>query len=300
MLALLVFFALFGIFLTQYLPLWMNDNEAQFTSSVATSFAQYKADVDSQYTLDGPPVLGTPFTTSSQSVPLIAQPTEGSLRFLSQACPAGFSLKTGQPVNTAFCVFENQSMSIGPGGSGPYYLSVPTGVLSMQLPNRYYSVEMFQYEADGVVQVQSGIQQFMAFAPPFNVTRLAGNTTVASSFLQLYGNSTTVVAQGSEEVYSHLRYSEYLSSNGNKASATFTYTFEIGTQYPCAWYRFLSTQLNGSGVPSTQYSLTSTPTSYSCFNPSGGTTILTLALTSVNYATLFYAGVQVNIGVGGT
>jgi hypothetical protein len=305
LLALLVFFALFGIFLTQYLPLWMNDNESSFTTSAGASFAEFKSDVDTQYVLSGPPTLGTPFTVSSGSIPLLTQPTQGALQFLPQTCPKGFyapgvtgatPANYGQPVNPAYCIFENQTMSIGPGGSAPYYLSATTGILSMVLPNRYFPPQYFQYEADGVIQVQSQTYQLMAYAPPFNVTRLAGNTTVASSFLNLYGNATTVIGQGSVDVYSHLRFSQLLTSKGSSGSPTFSYQFEIGTQYPCAWSRFLQHQLNVSGVPSAQYAFT--PYTGSCENVVGTTTVLTLTLTSVNFATLFYAGSVVTVGIG--
>jgi hypothetical protein len=303
LLALLVFFALFGIFLTQYLPLWMTDNESAFTSGAATSFAQFKSDVDTQYVLGNPPVLGTPFTVSSAGVPLLAQATQGALTFLPQTCPAGFyasghGASTGQPINPAYCVFENQTLSVGPGGVPHYSLSVATGILSMQLPNRYYTGEMFEYEADGVVQVQSGGYEIMAFAPPFNVTRAGGNTTVSTSFLQLYGNATTVISQGSEEVYSHLRLDQYLTSNGGATKQPFTYIYEIGTQFPCAWMRFFQSQMNVSGVPGAQYTLTATPSTYTCLNGAGVTTLLKLTLTSVNYVSLFYAGTQVSVGIG--
>ncbi|HYB77266.1 MAG TPA: hypothetical protein VEE83_01110 [Thermoplasmata archaeon] len=304
LLALLVFFALFGLFLTQYVPIWMGENEAGFTSAAGASFAQLKADIDTQYVLGVPPTLGTPFTISSGNIPLIAQPTQGSLVFVPQTCPRGFyalgvtgatSANYGQPVNSSYCVFENQSLSIGPGGSGPYYLTVPTGILSMELPNRYYPSQFYQLEADGVVQVQSGGLQQMAYSPPFNVTSLAGNTTVSSSFLQLYGNATTITGQGSEDVYSHLRFTQHLASVG---SPTLRYTFEIGTQYPCAWSKFLWHQLNVSGViPSGQYSFS--PYTGSCNNPTGVTTDLTLALTAVNYASIYYAGVILSVGIGG-
>jgi len=322
LLSLLVFFALFGIFLTQYVPLWMTDNEAQFTNSVGTSFIEFKGGIDSQYALGLPPVLGTAFTISSAGVPLIAQPTEGVLTFLPQTCPNGFNLTgkgTGQPVNSGYCVFENQTLSVGPGGSGPYTQEVASGVLQMQLPNRYYSAETFYFENDGVVQSQSQGYQVMAFAPPFNVTKLAGNTTVTSSFLSLLGNSTSVIGQGSEEVYSHLVFSEQLTSNGKRASVSnpalrpFNYTFEIGTQYPCAWSSFLQQAMSGSGVPyvlspswgTTSYNYSNplthvktVPYLGSCNNPAGITTILALNVNSINYASLFYAGVEVTVGIG--
>ena len=325
LLSLLVFFALFGIFLTQYLPLWMADNEAQFTNAAATSFLSYKSQIDQQYALGGPPILGTPFTISSAGVPLLAQPTEAALSFIPQTCPnpTGYtvsfyakgvtgasSANYGQPVNPAFCVFENQTLSVGPGGSGQYTQRVASGVLQMQLPNRYYTSETFYYEDDGVVQSQLGGYQVMAFAPPLNVTRASGNTSVSSSFLFLTGNSTSVIGQGSEEIYSHLLFSQLVTSNGvsvpgNPSHTPFSYTFEIGTQYPCAWSGFLVSQL--SGIPTSQYntyipgtSTSSLPYTGSCNNPSGATTVLAFTLSSVNYASIYYAGVEVTLAVGGT
>jgi len=322
LLSLLVFFALFGIFLTQYVPLWMTDNEAQFTNAVSTSFIEFKGGVDSQYALGLPPNLGTAFTISSGNVPLIAQPTEGTLSFLPQTCPTGFNTTgrgVGQPVNAAYCVFENQTMSVGPGGSGLYYQEVASGVLQMQLPNRYYSAQTFYYEDDGVIQSQAGGYQVMAFAPPFNVSKVAGNTTLTSSFLALLGNATSVIGQGSEEVYSHLVFAQQVTSNGKRTSPSnpnlrpFNYTFELGTQYPCAWSTFLQNAMTSSGVPYRLSPIWGTP-SYnfsnplthvntipylgSCNNPNGVTSILAVNVNSINYANLFYAGVEVTIGIG--
>ena len=314
LLALLVFFALFGIFLTQYVPLWMTDNESAFTSGALTSFAQFKSDVDTQYVLGAPPTLGAPFAVSSDGIPLLAQPTEGTLTFTPNTCPGGFYLPTtsgetstnlGQPTNPAYCVFENQTIQYGPGGSGKYYQSVATGILSMQLPNRYYPPEYLQYEADGVVQVQSGGYQIVAFAPPLNITSLAGNTTVSATFLQLYGNATSVITQGSQEVYSHLRYAQHITSNGIPTARSFSYSFEIGTQYPCAWSQFLQSQMNVSGVPAAQYNWTNpvthvatVPYAGSCASAAGVTTVLALNLKAVNYVSLYYAGTLVTVGIG--
>jgi len=190
----------------------------------------------------------------------------------------------------------------------------------MQLPNRYYSYSAFYFEADGIIQTQSGGYQVMAYAPPFNVTSNSGNTSVSSSFLQLTGNATSVIGQGSEEVYSHLRFSQDVSSNGKAIAGTstlrpFNYTFEIGTQYPCAWSSFFQNEMGVSGL---SYVLTPTygvssynytnpvthaktvPYVGSCSNPNGATTILVVNVNEINFATMFYAGVTVTVGIGGT
>lgn len=314
LLALLVFFTLFGIFLTQYLPLWMTDNESQFTSQAAYSFALFKSNVDSQYQFPAgtPQSLGTPFVVSSQGIPLLAQPTEATLVFLPSTCPAGFyakgvtgasSANYGQPVNASQCVFANVTFSHGPGGSGLYSQRIATGTLEMILPNRYYTGQTFYFEDDGVIQTQLGGYQIMNVNPPLNVTYNAGNLTVTSSLLQLYGNASTYIGQGSQDVYSHFRYSQNVVSNGiyvtaNNSYIPFVYTFEIGTQYPCAWSSFLKTAMQNSGVPTASYSFTSY--SGACYNPTGKTTELTLKISNVDYTVLYNAGVQVSLGVGGT
>jgi type II secretory pathway pseudopilin PulG len=334
LLALLVFFALFGIFLTQYVPLWMTDNESQFTSQAATSFAQLKSYVDSQYLSGGPAVYGTPFTISSQGIPLLAQPTEGTLVFIPSTCPGGFyskgvtgatSSNYGQPVVPTFCVFQNISLSTGPSGSAMYSQHVESGVLEMVLPNRYYTGQTFYYEDDGVIQSQGGAQQIMLVPPPFNVTTVGTNTSVTTSFLQLYGNATTIIGQGSEQVFSHLRYTQTVASNGKMKNGivqvdTLNVTFEVGTQNPCAWEHQLWAQMNVSGMTyklnptkgSTQptYNWTSEAAPFTatagsgvnlaCSVPNGQTTIIALNMHSVDYASVFYAGVQFSLGVGGT
>jgi hypothetical protein len=318
LLALLVFFTLFGVFLTEYLPLWMTDNEAAFTSAADLSFANFKSNVDSQYQFPAgaPTTLGTPFTLSSDAVPLLAQPTQGTLVFLPTTCPKGFIVPpavgtVGQPVNPAYCVFSNITLSQGPGGSGFFSQRIATGALEMILPNRYYTAETFFFEDDAVIQSQSGGYQVMAVNPPLNITAsAAGNVTVTTTLLQLSGNASTYIGQGSTDLYSHYKYSQGVSSNGalgpvNHSAIPFVFTFEIGTQYPCAWASFLTQTILSSGLSSKNISLTYTPNTFTptpanCLNTAGATTILTLQVSNVAYVKYYYAGVQVSNGIGGT
>ncbi len=333
LLALLVFFALFGIFLTQYVPLWMTDNESEFSNQAAYSFSQLKSNIDYQYTVGGPSTLGVPFSLQSQGVPLIAQATQATLNFVPTNCPSqsvtGYTAQVpfytetvhpsgtviGQPVNSARCNFANVTIGYGPGGTGAtYYQLIGTGALQMVLPNRYYTQETYYFEDDAVIQSQIGGYQVMAFPSPFNVTTVAGNTSLTTSFLQLYGNATAVVGQESQQVASTLRYTQYVTSNGKYSSSTKTYsptnfTFEIGTQFPCAWYAFLSKQMATSGLTaSKQYWLNVTglasftaPSTSTCANDAalGSTTIVEVQVQHfVDYVTLFYAGAQIAVSLG--
>jgi hypothetical protein len=325
LLALLVFFALFGIFLTQYVPVWMTDNEAYFTAQAAASFGQFKSAVDAQYALGGPDTYGTPFVLSSGSVPLIAQPTQGTLDFIPNTCPYGFFSPVNTPTTSynaryygeprvgTYCVFANVTLSYGPGGSGVYSQAVTSGVLTFILPNRYYSPETFYMEDDGVIQSQDLGYEVMAIPPPLNITVVPGNTTISDSFLQFYGNASSVTGQGSQDVYSHFRYSSVVSSNGKLVAGVqqpLSFSFTIGTSYPCAWSTYLYHVLSTSGVPSANVSYstvfdnnTTTPIantfSGNCFQANGATTILSFQVRGVNYATLYQAGIGIGLGVGG-
>jgi hypothetical protein len=139
--------------------------------------------------------------------------------------------------------------------------------------------------------------------PPLNVTSNGLNLTVTSSLLQLYGNASTYIGQGSQDVYSHFRFSQSVVSNGihvlaNNSYLPFVYNFTISTQYPCAWSSFLNQTMATSGVAKASYSFT--PYHGACYNPSGLTTRLSLTISNVDYSVLYYAGVQVSLGVGGT
>jgi hypothetical protein len=334
LLALLVFFALFGIFLTQYVPLWMTDNESAFSSQAAFAFSQLKSNIDYQYSVGGPTTLGVPFTLTSNGVPLIAQATQATLDFIPSNCApqsvAGYTQQVpfytvtvhpagtviGQPVAPGQCIFANVTVGYGPGGTGtPSYYHMSTGTLEMLLPNRYYTPETFYYEDDAVIQSQLGGYQVMAFPPPFNVTTYAGNTTVATSFLQLYGNATAVVGQQSQQVFSSNYFSQFVATNGKYVAASKTYlptnfSFEIGTQYPCAWYAYLNSAMATSGLTARSlYWLNVTglapftaPSTSTCANDAanGATTVVWLQIRPVvDYATLFYAGSTLTVGVGG-
>lgn len=312
LLALLVFFALFGVFLTQYVPLWMTQNESQFTAQAEGSLALLKSSVDEQYAIQGPPTYAIPFTVSSQGIPLIAQPTEGVLSFVPPSCPGGFFAGNGTPQQPSACLFEHVLLSIGSTPSAkanhPYNETVAASVLQMQLPNRYFPPETFVYEEDAVVQSQPGGNQWMVIPPPLSLTRVGGNTTVQTSFLQLSGNASVFVGQGSKDIYSRYLYEQPVSSSGRFLSASstplpFNFTFTLGTRYLCAWYHFLTNLTAASGLPGGSYSLTGSvalpPSPSVCGNNLGLTYDLTLTVKGVSYATLFFAGTQISFNVGG-
>jgi hypothetical protein len=278
LLALLVFFALFGVFLTQYLPLWMNENEVTFTDQAETSMAELKSDVDLQAALQSPPVFQTAFTMNSQGVPLIAQPTVGILSFI--------------PFTPG--VYANVTMNPGPGDGKQFSQNLTLGTVTMYLPNRYYSPQTFSFEDDAVVQAQSDTQQVLAFPPTMTVNQSGSNIAVTMSLVQLLGNASQVITTGTQEVATHFVFSQTYSSNGTGLPGTLSASFTLGTHYPCAWAVYLNQLLTASKIGSAHYTLTPN----SCVASFGSVVRLSLSFHAISSFTLVASEFDLVTGVG--
>lgn len=274
LLSLLVFLSLFGIFLEQYLPLWMTDNEAQFTAQAQESFANLKSNVDFQTFFQRPPVYATPFTMASAGVPLLAQPTAGILNFVPS-----------QPG-----LFANVTMTPGPGGSANYFQNFTLGALTMNLPNRYYSPQVFEFEDDAVVQAQNAQQQIVIYPPALSLNVTGNQVSVTMELLQLLGNGSQTVSNGAQEVYSHFRFAQTFQSNASAGGLSATFT--LGTHYSCAWRAFLAQSFAAAGLGG---HATITPSACSgSLNPS----VLKVSYTGLTSFTLLVAEVSIVAGVG--
>ena len=304
LLALLVFFALFGIFLTEYLPLWMEENESQLTYSLQTSLATLKSGVDDQYIFGAIPSYSVPFTTSSNSVPLLAQPTAATLSFLN-GCPDGFYSSNGTPEKIGTCDFERVTYSTAKGSSSSsqthnYTQTEATNYLEVSVPNRYYTPVVFWFESDAVTATQTDGHAWTAVPPPFNLTKSGSNLTIRSSLLTFIGNGSSFTGIGSKDITSHFLYSTNVSSVGRFLSGTatarsFNVTMTLGVHNLCAWYNYLYNQTYDvlGASSSTTWTITAVGQSGSVTLPASATICvasitssydLTLTVYSVSYA----------------
>jgi len=328
-LALLVFFALFGVFLTQYLPLWMEQNESQLSNQAQASLSTLKSGVDDQYILGGIPSYSVPFTLASQSVPLLAQPTIGTIAYLA-GCPDGF-YANGTPRQPSFCDFDRLSYTAGkaPTGAPPnqnYSQTATTNYLVLSLPNRYYPTVTYFFESDGLAAAQSSVHQAMLFPPPLNISRSVSGLAVQSSLLVLLGSPSTFSGAGSKAVTSSLVTSTTVSSNGRfltstGASRTFTMALTLGVHDICGWYNSLynttltalgpapstlksnpgpgNWTLSGSWASGSSATVAPPPSSAVCASSVTQVYDLTLTLYGVSYAASFVAQVQLAFNQGG-
>ena len=281
LLALLVFFALFGVFLTQYVPLWMSENEQTLTSQTETSLADLKLGIDGQVASQGPAVIAVPFTIASQSIPLIAQPTVASITFIPPS-PGG---------NT----YANVSMKPGPGGgTGSFGENNTIGTVQVKVPSRYYSPQVFSLENDAIIQTQAAGQQVVEFPPTLSVNQTGGGFGVTASIVQITGISTQATGVGTQEIFSHFVYSYAFSSTS--ATSVLAAKFIEGTFYPCAWSAFVaSTFAQAPSGFSSHYSVVAPG---SCSSPLASAYPFKVSFTGLASFTLIWAEVKLVIGVG--
>jgi hypothetical protein len=278
LLALLVFFALFGVFLTQYLPLWMNENEVTFTNLAESAMAQLKSGLDLQAALGSPPVFQTPFSMNSEGVPLIAQPTVGILSFI--------------PFTPG--VFANVTMNPGPGDGKQFSQNLTLGTVTMYLPNRYYSPQTFSLEDDAVVQAQTDLTQILAFPPTMTVNQSGSQIAVTMSLIQLLGNASQVITTGTQEVSSHFIFSQTYASNGTGLPGSLSASFTIGTHFPCAWATYLNQLLTSSKIGASHYTLSPS----TCVPSLGNVVTVSLHFTTISTFTLVFSEFNLVTGVG--
>lgn len=280
LLALLVFFALFGVFITQYVPVWMGDNEAAFTAQLQASLAQLKANIDLQTTLLGPPEMSAPFTLSSQGIPLVATPTGATMNYIPRA--------QGEYVNV--------TMQYGPSGNPGFFQNLSLGTIQVSVPNRYFSPQTLQYEADAVIQSQGDTNQVLLYPPDFYVNTTGSHSSASLGLLQLYGNATQVVSSGTIEVYSHFGAVQQFPSNGTLATpgSPFRVSITVGTLYPCAWATYFNQSLAQLHVAPSAYTLSPS----TCVPANGKSVPVRLTLLALNSFDLILASFTVQIGVG--
>jgi hypothetical protein len=318
LLALLVFFALFGVFITQYVPLWMEENESQLSNQLQVSLSTLKSGVDDQYLIGGIPSYSVPFTLGSQSVPLFAQPTVATLSYIA-GCPGGFSSATGAPLQVGACDFEHISYTAGKLATGSqnnsYHQISPTDYLALTVPSRYYTPVSYVFELDGLSEAQNSVHQWMLVPPPFNVTNNSGAISFTSSFLVLEGPAETFSGQGSKDVTSTYLSTTNVSSAGRFENpggvpVTFNVSITMGVHNVCAWYNYLyNMSYNALGKSSsTLWTLTGAqssgtlalpPTSSICAQSLTSTYDLTLKILSVTYAITFIAQDKLSFNAGG-
>ena len=243
--ALLIFLAFLSMFMTQWVPIWMTDSEAAYTFEVQTDFASLKSNID----LAVIAALGTgqknytlysPIKMASGAVPIFAEPTRGNLMFLPEEGKFNITYELKQ----------------FPGGPPTLFTSNGSGILRMEIPNRYYVRQNLFYENGAIIVHQSAKQQIIKSDPQIDVLVTQGASgskllTLKIGLYQLVGQSNSKTGEGSEGVYISVLYAKQSSIPRTNVMLTVT------TPNVNAWFEFFNKTMTSKGLSNNrEYTIT--------------------------------------------
>ncbi|MEW5937067.1 MAG: hypothetical protein AB1665_04515 [Candidatus Thermoplasmatota archaeon] len=243
--ALMIFLTLLSVFTNQYVPVWMEDNEAKHMAFVEMQFGQLKWGMDNQILAaqfggTHEIMVYTPITLGSEGVPMFASPTAGILNINpgkgNCSVVLGYNI-TGGSI-TDYTIYSNT-----------------TGTIEMYAPNRYYVQQRMIYENDALLLVQPD-GMLVKSMPQFVVRKEGDMYRVSLTQVGLIGVNKSYAGTGTTGIHTALRYAatEYLEIS-ERLNLTTNATIVIGSEQAQAWHTYISNYLNRSGVSPSAYVL---------------------------------------------
>ena len=233
---LMVFLAFISLFVLYWVPVMMEDNEAQHMRTVIDQFGDLKATVDDLIVKDdkeNEPY--SPVKLGADGVPMFEKesPSELSLRLASE-----FTNMTFQ--DSGEDIYENCS-----------------GSIDIVAYNRFYVKQNIIYE-NGAILIDQKKGDVVKVEPNFNVERQGSNVKLTTTMISLiHDTDDSIAGIQMEGVTSHLLYNDkwtYTDITGPSSRVT----LNIKTRYTGAWSEFYGTVLTNEGLISGQdYNVTS-------------------------------------------
>ncbi|HUV62102.1 MAG TPA: hypothetical protein VMW71_08075 [Thermoplasmata archaeon] len=227
----LVFLTFLGVFTSQIVPAWMNDNESAHMSQCIEQMLSIKSNIDGlivdySNSLIAPTPIVIPVMLSATGIPVFAAPTSGILSFFPDE---GSNRPT---LNTSYTV----DLTADDGHSG--------GTLRLYCPNRYYVEQYVIYESGAVILNQTD-GEFIIAGMPMAVKEYNGVKTLQVTQVSLVGTNRTVGGTGAKVVNANLLYASTIPYDG---SALTDVTLTILTKHGNAWANYFKKALNSSAA----------------------------------------------------
>lgn len=281
--ALMVFMALLSVFTNQYVPVWMEDNEAKHMNTVESQFGMIRWGIDNQI-LAGQfggvtdVSVYNPITMGSEGVPMFASPTQGTFSILPN--------KGSSRVDFTY--------DTGIGGGNINVNSISNGTLEMEAPNRYYVPQTLVYENDAIILVQPDGMAMKSY-PQFIVRQEGTGFKFVFSQITLFGVNKTYAGTTTTGIHTSLKYVNSTTYSSNQVTQTgfqSNIVITINSEYASAWWSYLNDYMKTTGMVSgVDYTIPAVA-------PVGN--VLTIALTqaSMSSITLHVAYFDVLMGEG--
>ncbi|MDO9537784.1 MAG: hypothetical protein Q7J68_05660 [Thermoplasmata archaeon] len=251
--ALMVFLAFLSMFTSQYVPVWMEENEASHMADAYGQFASLKQAIDMQVlvgTLQGTSTVSmfSPIKLGADGIPMFAAQTAGTLSIYRSLS------------------YNNVSFCFGDGDSIINYTTNTGGTIKLYAGNRYYIPQELAYENDALIIKQSD-GEYMKATPQFKVNQV-GLYAYEISFTQidLRGDDINYIGFGTRGIKTSMMstytttYTNLTDVNATGDPTKYSNLFiNQTTWYPDAWMTSLNQTLAGAGMAwGTNYTITST------------------------------------------
>ncbi len=218
--ALLVFLSLLSLITQQYVPVWMEDNEAYHMEDVKGQFAEMKGGIDSLILNDQ---MGYPRYSSvrlgAEGIPLFASSSPGVLR-----------------LRPRWSAEEDRGMRVNWTHAGEETILRSSGNLSLRAYNRYFEEQTIIYE-HGSILLEQDEGEVMRARPPISIEEIGGDYRIRLTMVDLMGSERDIGGRGTVGVTSEL-----VSSFRNSYDDPGNFSFELTTAYPEVWRRYFENE----------------------------------------------------------
>ena len=190
--SLMIFLTFLSMFMNQYVPIWMEDNEASHMNNVEGQFANLKQSIDMQI-LAGlmgnyEVTLYTPITLGAQGIPMFAAPTMGQLSTNPDQS------NTSASISFVYAI-DGVNYTINPSSSGNIKLIVP---------NRYFVPQTIVYENDAIILTQNEGELIKA-PPQLNLRKEGTRYNMAFTMISIVSDNQTYNGFDNRGVTTYLR-----------------------------------------------------------------------------------------------
>ena len=237
--ALMVFLAFLSMFTNQYIPVWMEENEASHMNVVYGQFASLKQATDIQVMagiLQGssPVQIFSPVKLGAEGIPMFASPTPGYLSV--------YRTDSYDNVSFSYDISHNATPNLRP------YDSKTGGTISMYAPNRYYVEQTLAYENDALILKQPD-GQYMKANPQFIVNPTGVNSyQISYAQLDIRGDDNSYVGYGTRGIQTTLKAASSTTfTNLTAGSHPYLYINHT-TWYEGAWNTSFNNTLAEAGM----------------------------------------------------
>jgi len=242
--AMMVFLAALSMFTSQYVPVWMEENEASHMAVAYSQFAALKQALDMQVlagTIQGTAnvEMFSPLKLGAEGIPMFAAPTPGYLLISRSSSYDNVSFSYHGSIGN---FTGNHSKNTG-------------GTIKLNVANRYYIAQELAYENDALILKQSD-GQYMKATPQFTVTRI-GLNLYQISYMQvdLRGDDVNYVGFGTRGIKSIMKststttFTNLTDENFDGTQAMYPFlNITHTTLYGQAWNNSFNQTLSSAGL----------------------------------------------------